>query len=36
MILVGMAAVGVLGAGSTALLGLAERRAVVWAQGATA
>ncbi|WP_336492191.1 ABC transporter permease [Methylobacterium nigriterrae] len=32
MILVGMAAVGVLGAGSTALLGLAERRAIVWAQ----
>ncbi|WP_336488733.1 ABC transporter permease [Methylobacterium nigriterrae] len=32
MILVGMAAVGVLGAASTALLGLAERRAVGWAQ----
>ncbi|MDP4026917.1 ABC transporter permease [Methylobacterium sp. NEAU 140] len=32
MILVGMAAVGVLGAGSTALLGMAERRAIGWAQ----
>lgn len=32
MILVGMAAVGILGAGSTALLGIAERRAVVWAE----
>jgi taurine transport system permease protein len=32
MILVGMAAVGVLGAGSTALLGLAERHTIAWAQ----
>lgn len=32
MILVGMAAVGILGAASTALLGLAERRVLGWAQ----
>ena len=32
MILVGMAAVGILGAASTALLGIVERRALGWAQ----